>query len=119
MKEPETFSCFKEKECQGIEPYQIKKTLQIGVVPKVLNGEGVCYIFRLTEGNYRQVENIFFCGPKPKRPYFDITLYNVFYNKLSQCYLRYLLYLLLEGCGNSCFHYSNLCRDSKIYEFLH
>ena len=109
LTQPKTFRCFKEKECQGVEPYQFDKNHKVGGVPKVINGEGVCYNCRLREGNYRQVENNFTCGPKAKRTYVNIT----HYNKLSQCYTR------CKEChefGNSCFHncYKE-CRDPGLY----
>ena len=109
LEQPPTFPCFKEAECQGIEPYQFNKTKRIGGVPKKLpNGEEVCYNCKLRENNYRQVENNFTCGPKAKRTYIDI----LDYNKLSQCYLR------CSSCddwGNSCFHNCTACRDPSIY----
>ena len=110
--EPPTFYCFKEKECQGIEPYQFNKSLRIGGVPKILDGEGVCYNCRLRENpgnNYRQVENNFTCGPKPKKTFVDI----LHYNKLSQCYTRCAS---CDDWGNSCFHNCTSCRDPAIYE---
>ena len=62
-----TKPCFKEKECQGIEPYQFDKSLEIRGVPKIINGEGVCYNCKIKENNYRQVENNFTCGSKAKK----------------------------------------------------
>ncbi len=108
LTQKETFPCFKEEECKGIIPYQFDKTMQVGGVPKIINGEGVCYNCRLREGNYRQVENDFSCGPKPKRTFVNIT----HYNKLSKCYIR------CNSCdewGNSCKHNCLTCRDPSIY----
>ena len=109
--DPPIFPCFKEKECQGIEPYQFDKNFLVsppGGVPKILNGEGVCYNCRYREGSYRQVENNFTCGPKAKRTYVNIT----HYNKLSQCYPRCAT---CDGYGNSCFHNCLTCRDPSLY----
>ena len=108
LKEPEYFPCFKEKECQGVEPYQFNKSMAVAGVPKLINGEGVCYNCRLRENNYRQVENNFTCGPRAKRTYIDIK----YYNKLSMCYLRCAS---CEQWGNSCRQNCITCRDSNTY----
>ena len=103
-----TFRCFKEKECQGIEPYQFDVNLPVGGVPRLINEERVCYNCRLREGNYRQVENNFTCGSKPKRTFVKIP----YYNKLSKCYDR------CSACdewGNGCIHNCTACRDPSIY----
>ena len=81
--------------------------MEIGRVPKVINGEEICYNCRLREGNYRQVENNFICGPKVKRTYISI----IHYNKLSNCYLR------CSSCkkvGNAIMHNCLSCRDPLI-----
>ena len=76
MKQKKTFPCFKEEECEGIIPYQFDKKIEIGGIPKIINGEGVCYNFRLRERNYSQVEPYFTCDQRPKRTYINITHYN-------------------------------------------
>ena len=108
----ETFPCFTEDECHGISKYEFDILMEIGGVAKIINGEGVCYNCKLREGNYRQVENNFTCGPKPKRTYINITNYN----KLSQCYTR------CASCkrwGNSCKHNCLSCRDPSLYFLDH
>ena len=108
LQQPPYFPCYKEKECQGIEPYQFNPKDRIGGVPKKVNNELVCYNCKLRENNYRQVENNFVCGPRAKRTYIDIPEYN----KLSQCYLRCAS---CDDWGNSCFHNCTSCRDSSTY----
>ena len=49
--------------------------MEIGGIPKIINGEGVCYNCHLREGNYCQVEPDFTCGERPKRTYINITHY--------------------------------------------
>ena len=81
--------------------------MEIGRVPKVINGEEICYNCRLREGNYRQIENNFTCGPKVKRTYISI----IHYNKLSNCYFR------CSSCkkvGNDIMHNCLSCRDPLI-----
>ena len=109
LKQPPTFRCFKEDECKGITPYQFDEELEVGGVPKVVNNEEVCYNCRLREGNYRQVENNFVCGPLAKRTYVNIT----HYNKLSSCYLRCSS---CDGWGGGCYHNCTACRDPSLYE---
>ena len=109
LEKPDTFHCYKEKECQGVEPYQFNKNERVGGVPKLVNGENVCYNCRLREGNYRQVENNFTCGPRAKRTYIDIQ----HYNKLSQCYFRCAS---CDDWGNACFMNCTSCRNPSIYE---
>jgi len=109
LEQPHTFRCFKEKECQGIERYQHDISLQVGGVPKLLAGENVCYNCRLREGNYRQVENDFTCGPRKKRTYIAIP----YYNKLGQCYARCAS---CDDWGNSCFMNCTSCRDPSLYD---
>ena len=107
-KVPKYFPCFKERECQGLDKYQFDETMEIGGVPKIINGEGVCYNCRLREGNYRQVENNFTCGPRAKRTYISIP----YYNKLSKCYTT------CDSCeefGNACKHNCLSCRDPSVY----
>ena len=104
----ETFRCFTERECQGVDRYKFDLSLDVGGVPKILDGEGVCYNCRLRENNYRQVENNFTCGPRARRTYIDYP----YYNKLSQCYTR------CASCnrrGDSCYHNCLSCRDPQIY----
>ena len=102
------FPCYTEKQCQGIEQYPFNKSDSVGGVPKVLNGEGVCYNCRLRENNYRQVENNFVCGPFAKKTYINIT----YYNKLSKCYDRCKT---CDGWGSSCYHNCTSCRDPSLY----
>ena len=109
LTQPKTFRCFKEEECQGVKPYQFDEELQVGGVPRLVNGEEVCYNCRLREGNYRQVENNFVCGPLAKRTYVNIT----HYYKLSPCYLRCAS---CNGWGGSCYHNCTSCRDPSLYE---
>ena len=106
--EPDNFHCFKEKECQGLVAYQFDETLKIGGVPKIIEGKGVCYNCRLREENYRQVENNFICGPKPKRTYIDIP----HYNKVSNCYIRCAS---CEKKGNGIRNNCLSCRDPAIF----
>ena len=106
--QPNTYHCFKERDWQGLENYRFNKTMEIWRVPKVINGEEICYNCRLREGNYRQVENNFTCGPKVKRTYISI----IHYNKLSNCFFR------CSSCkkvGNSLMHNCLSCRDSSYY----
>ena len=111
LTQPETFPCFTENECHGIEKYKYNESMKIGGVAKVLNGEGVCYNCRLREGNYRQVENDFTCVPRAKRTYIDIA----HYNKLSYCYTRCAS---CEEWGTGCRHNCLTCRDPKLYELI-
>ena len=106
--QPKVFPCFKEKECQGVEPYQFDKTVEVGGVPKIINGEGVCYNCKIRENNYRQVENNFTCGPRAKRTFIDY----IGWNKLSKCYTRCAS---CEHWGNSCRQNCTSCRDSSTY----
>ena len=66
LPKPDVFHCFKERECLGIDKYQHDESLRIGGVTKFIQGENVCYNCRLREGNYRQVENDFTCGPRAR-----------------------------------------------------
>ena len=111
LPKPDVFHCFKERECLGIDKYQHDESLRIGGVTKFIQGENVCYNCRLREGNYRQVENDFTCGPRAKRTYIDIP----HYNKLSQCYFRCAS---CEDWGNSCFMNCTSCRDPASYELI-
>ncbi len=111
LETPHTFRCFKEKECQGIEKYQFDENLRVGGVPKLVQGENVCYNCRLREGNYRQVENDFTCGPRAKRTYIDIP----HYNKLGQCHRRCKT---CDSWGNDCIFNCTACREPTIYEFI-
>ena len=111
LPKPDVFHCFKEKECLGIEKYQHDESLRIGGVTKFIQGENVCYNCRLREGNYRQVENDFTCGPRAKRTYIDIP----HYNKLGQCYFRCAS---CDDWGNSCFMNCTSCRDPASYELI-
>ncbi len=111
LQTPHTFHCFKEKECQGVEKYQFDENLRIGGVPKLVQGENVCYNCRLREGNYRQVENDFTCGPRAKRTYIDIP----HYNKLGECHRRCKT---CDSWGNDCFFNCTACREPSIYEFV-
>ena len=38
LKQKVTFPCFKEEECEGIIPYQFDKKMEIGGIPKTING---------------------------------------------------------------------------------
>ena len=104
-----SFPCFTERECHGLDKYKYDEEKEIGGVAKVLDGEGVCYNCRLREGNYRQVENDFTCGPKAKRTYVNIT----HYNKLSSCYVRCAE---CDTWGSGCRHNCFSCRDPSLYE---
>ena len=106
--QPTEFACFKEKECQGLEPYQFNKSAEVGGVPKIINGEGLCYNCKIRENNYRQVENNFTCGPRAKRTFIDY----IGWNKLSKCYTRCAS---CEHWGNSCRQNCTSCRDSGTY----
>ena len=106
--EPPTFKCFSEKVCQGVEKYPFNESLEIGGVPKNMNGLLVCYNCRLREGTYRQVEDNFVCGPRPKGTYIDIP----HYNKLSKCYFRCKT---CEEFGNACMHNCLTCKDPSVY----
>ena len=106
-----SFPCFTERECHGLDKYKYDEEKEIGGVAKVLDGEGVCYNCRLREGNYRQVENDFTCGPKAKRTYVNIT----HYNKLSSCYVRCAS---CDNWGSGCRHNCLSCRDPKIYSLV-
>ena len=75
LTQPDYFPCFTKDECHGIAQYPYDLTEETGGVAKILNGEGVCYNCRLREGNYRQVEYNFTCGPRAKRTYVNITYY--------------------------------------------
>ena len=108
LPEPSTFKCFSEKVCQGIEQYPFNKSLEIGGVPKNINGLLVCYNCRLRERNYRQVEYNFTCGPRPKGTYIDIP----YYNKLSKCFNRCAT---CEMFGNACMHNCRSCKDPSLY----
>ena len=110
LTQPPTFHCYKEKECQGIEKYQFNESERIGGVPKLVQGENVCYNCRLREGNYRQVENDFTCGPRAKRTYIDIP----HYNKLGQCHRRCSS---CDSWGNDCIFNCTACREPSLYDF--
>ena len=106
--QPEIFPCYTERECHGLDKYEFDESQLIGGVSKIINGEGVCYNCRLREGNYRQVENDFTCGPRKARTYISIPEYN----KLSACYFRCQT---CEGYGSSCKHNCISCRDPSKY----
>ena len=106
---PKTFPCYTEKECQGLDKYQFGETEEIGGVPKNMSNEGgVCYNCLLREGNYRQVENNFTCGPRKKATWICIPSYN----KLCKCFSR------CDSCneyGNGCRHNCLSCKDPSLY----
>jgi hypothetical protein len=111
MLPPPTFHCYTERECQGVDDYRYNKDEEIGGVPKLVGNEKVCYNCRLREGNYRQVENNFVCGPKAKRTYVNIT----FYNKLSPCQRTCSS---CDSWGNDCIFNCTACREPSLYEFV-
>ena len=106
--QPDSFPCYTERECHGLDKYQFNTTEEIGGVCKNLTEGGVCYNCKLREGNYRQVENNFTCGPKGKRTYANITEYN----KLSNCYFRCAS---CDEFGNVCRHNCLTCREPNLY----
>ena len=109
LTKPYTFHCFTEKECHGVEKYRFNESLRIGGVAKLVGGELLCYNCRLWEGNYRQVEPDFTCGPRKKRTFIDID----YYQKLGQCYTRCAS---CDAWGNSCFMNCTACREPSLYE---
>ena len=104
---PKTFRCFKEKECQGVEPYQFDKELKVGGAPSNETGELVCINCRLRNDSYRQVDD-FICDAKPSKTYVELP----YYNKLSQCYTRCWE---CDDWGNAAFQNCTECRDPTKY----
>ena len=107
---PETFPCYTENECKGLEQYKYDPS-ENGGVPKEINNEGVCYNCRLRESNYCQVNNNFTCGPRPLGTYISIP----HYNKLSKCHFRCKT---CEIFGNACMHNCLSCKDPSTYHLI-
>ena len=109
--QPKTFRCFNKTTCQGITPYKHDEKHKVGGVPVVENSVLVCLNCKYRNNSYRLPENDFYCGPKIRRTYIDISEYN----KLSYCYFR------CSSCdywGNAMLMNCSACRDSNYYDLF-
>ena len=104
----ETFRCFTENECHGVDLYELDKLLDVDGVAKIINGEGLCWNCKLHGNLYRQVAPNFTCGPRARKTYIS----NPGYYGLDKCYERCAS---CEQKGDSCYHNCLSCRDPEIY----